>query len=142
MRANSLTDTEIISWGYVRKGAPGQLPHVLRKLRPTRADLVECRLRSGLIGPIVLVQDLRNHGKVGERDAIPFSIMAIIQSIISPLDNGKSVTAAYQQMCSLFVDDDHVHLIAPLWLILVRQPLACRTGQILRGLFRSGRNQI
>jgi hypothetical protein len=84
---------------------------MLRKLRPTRADLVEGRLCGGLIGPVALVQDLCNAGKIGERNTIPFSIMAIVHSIISPLDNGKSVTAAYQQMCSLFFDDDHVHLI-------------------------------
>jgi hypothetical protein len=66
-----------------------------------------------LIGPVALIQDLRNIGKISERNTIPSPIVASVHSIISPLDNSKSVTTAYQQMCSLFFDDNHVHLIAP-----------------------------
>jgi len=113
--------------------------HTLGKLLLLRDDLVESRLRGGLIRSTALVQDFRDHREVSERNTIPSPAMAIVEPAVPSLDRGKSVTTNGQQVCPLFCDDGHVHPTTPLrlyWCVaLGSHPLPLRSTSGIWGRY-------
>src|SRR5690242_18123220 len=100
-------------------------PHAFREVRASGPGLVERPPGHRLVHPVGLVHDLREGGEIVRGNAVALAAVAVVEAIVPLLDDGKTIPAPDQQMCPFFVDDDHVHLIAPSWLSSTAIDLPC-----------------